>query len=183
MIETLTKKWRVILIQGLLVIALSIIIFNNPGTVLMTISLWLGIIVFAAGILGLIAYFLVNKDQRELSSLLWSLATIIIGLLLVTKIVFTMKAITVLFGLIVAAVGLILVVDSSKARSELSKWWTLATLGVIILVMGIASILNLSAGAESISTLIGISVLLSGIGLVVLSFWKKNLEKLIKDRL
>jgi uncharacterized membrane protein HdeD (DUF308 family) len=183
MANTLTKKWWIILIQGLLMIALSIIIFNNPGTVLLTISLWLGIIVIIAGILGLASYFILGKDERDLSSLLWSMGTLIIGLLMVTKIVFTMKAITVMFGLIVVVVGIILLIDSINARSQWSKWWVVTILGIIILVLGIASILNISSGAESISNLIGISVLISGIGLVVLSLLKKYMVKLIDEKL
>jgi uncharacterized membrane protein HdeD (DUF308 family) len=182
MVKTLTRKWWAILIQGLLMIALSIIIFNNPGTFLMTISLWLGIIVLITGILGLAAYFISNKNEREMSSFLWSICILVIGLLMVTKVVFTMKAITVLFGLIVTIVGIILLIDSWSARSQWSKWWLLSILGIVILVMGIASILNISSGAESISNLVGISILLSGIGLVVLSFLKKSLLKLIREK-
>lgn len=176
----LKKKWWVILLQGLLLIILSIIIFNNPGAVLVTISLWLGIIVLLVGIAGLASYFFDNTS-KEHTTLLWSLVITVIGIFMITKIVFTQIAITVMFGLIVTAVGLILIMDSINIRNEWSKWWILTISGVIVLVMGITSIFSLSSGEENISALIGVSVLMSGVGLVVLSLLKKSLVNLVKE--
>ena len=175
----LKKKWGVSMLQGLLMIILSIVIFNNPGAVLETISLWLGIIVLLVGLAGLASYF-TDKASKENSNLLWSLVITVIGIFMVTKIVFTQMAITVMFGLIVTAVGFMLIMDSINIRKDWSKWWILAISGIIIIVMGITSIFSLSSGAENISALIGVSVLMSGIGLIVLSILKKSLVNLVK---
>lgn len=177
----LTRKWWVILLQGLLLIILSIIILNNPGAVLLTISLWLGIIVLLIGIAGLASYFFDNTSSKEHSSLFWSFVITIIGLFMITKIVFTQLAISVMFGLIVTAVGFILIMNSINIRKDWSKWWILAISGAIILLMGISSIFSVSSGAENISILIGIPVLMSGIGLIVLAFLKKSLLNLAKE--
>jgi uncharacterized membrane protein HdeD (DUF308 family) len=179
------QKWWVVLIQGILLIALSIIILNNPGGVLLTISLWLGIVVLLAGLFGVIAYYVGDKEKRDVSSLVWSILITIVGFLLLIENVFTMKAITIVFGIIVATVGLILFVSGWHSKTQSDKWWILALLGVIIFITGISSMFNLSSGAESISFLLGISVLLAGLGLTTLAFWKKRflnlIEKSIKE--
>jgi uncharacterized membrane protein HdeD (DUF308 family) len=54
-------------------------------------------------------------------------------------------------------------------------WWIIASIGAIALILGIKSIVDVYSGAQSISIIIGISVLLSGIGLVILSFLKKKI--------
>ena len=176
----LKKKWWVSMLQGLLMIILSIVIFNNPGAVLETISLWLGIIVLLVGIAGSMSYF-ADKTSKEYANLLWSLVITVIGIFMITKIVYTQVAITVMFGLIVTAVGFILLIDSINIRKDWSKWWILSFSGVIIIVMGITSIFSLSSGAKNISALIGVSILMSGIGLIVLSVLKKSLVNLVKE--
>jgi hypothetical protein len=45
-------------------IILSICIFNNPLTVLTGISIWFGILVFAAGIPGIIDWFVADIVKR-----------------------------------------------------------------------------------------------------------------------
>lgn len=176
MIKILNKKWWTILIQGSLLIALSIIIFNNPGTILMAISFWLGIIVLTVGMLGVLSYFISSKNEREKSLLIWSSVIVIVGILMMIKVVVTMKIITVLFGLIVSSIGFLIVLNSLHSKSLFSRWWILTTMGVACMIVGIASIINFSSAAETISNLIGISVLLSGVSLTILAFWKKNFK-------
>ena len=56
-LSTLFRKWWVILLQGILMIVLSILIFNNPDSVLSAIAFYLGAIVIVSGIIGIIAWF------------------------------------------------------------------------------------------------------------------------------
>jgi len=43
-LKTLFRSWWMILIQGILMIGLSILVFKNPDTVLATVALWLGLV-------------------------------------------------------------------------------------------------------------------------------------------
>ena len=72
MSQSLGTRWWLILVQGLLLIILSIYIFNNPAGVLAGISFWFGVIVLAAGLVGIIAWFASSKIERESFSLLWA---------------------------------------------------------------------------------------------------------------
>jgi uncharacterized membrane protein HdeD (DUF308 family) len=44
MIQLLFRKWWLILIQGILLIILSMYIFNNPVIVLAALSFWLSVL-------------------------------------------------------------------------------------------------------------------------------------------
>jgi uncharacterized membrane protein HdeD (DUF308 family) len=178
--RTLFKEWWVILLQGVFMIALSIIIFNNPGPVIAAVALWLGVVVILTGLVGTIAWFSAAKQDREILSLLASIVILIIGVLMITKMVVTIKAITIVFGLIVAFIGWVLLSAGWNSRKEWPGWWFIALLGVATLVMGIKSIFDIYSGAENISNFIGIAVLLSGLGLIVLAFLKKKLVNKIR---
>ena len=178
----LFRNWWVILIQGILLILLSLLIFNNPGVVLATLGLWLGIIVMAAGLYGVIAYFATSKDDRDIVTLLGSIAIGIIGFMLISKLIISMIAITIAFGTIVSVVGLSLVSGSWKGRKHFPMWWAITILGIAILLIGIKSMFDVGAGAQNISSLLGIAVLLSGLGFVWMSFLKRKLVKRLHDR-
>jgi len=172
----------VILIQGLLMIALSIIIFNNPGAVLAAMAFWLGLVVTVSGLIGVISYFANPEEKYDLSTLLGSSAVLIIGILMFSKILVTMKAITLVFGIVVAIAGIVVISGSWTGRQKGSLWWAVASFGTCVLILGIKSIIDIYSGAESISTLIGISVLVSGIGLIFLALLKREIVLAAKKR-
>jgi len=64
MFQLLFRKWWMVLLQGILLIILSIYIFQNPVEVLAGISFWCGLLVLAVGLLGIIAW-LAADNQRE----------------------------------------------------------------------------------------------------------------------
>jgi uncharacterized membrane protein HdeD (DUF308 family) len=179
--STLFRKWWVILLQGILMIVLSILIFNNPDTVLSAIAFWLGAIVMVSGCIGIIAWFTNEKESRDLPVLLASLVMLIIGILMISKMFVTIKAITLVFGLLAAIVGLVLISGGWNGRKQWPLWWLIALLGVGALIIGIKSILDVNEGAENVSTLIGTAVLLSGIGMIFLAFFKKRIVQVIGE--
>jgi uncharacterized membrane protein HdeD (DUF308 family) len=162
-------------------IVLSILIFNNPDAVLSAIAFWLGVIVLVSGFIGIIAWFTNEKESRDLPVLLASLVMLIIGILMISKMFVTIKAITLVFGLLATIVGLVLISGGWNERKVWPLWWVIALLGAGSLIIGIKSILDVNAGAENISTLIGTAVLLSGIGLIFLAFFKKRVVHKVRE--
>jgi uncharacterized membrane protein HdeD (DUF308 family) len=51
------RKWWVAMIQGITLIILSIYVFNNPLNALKGISVWIGVLIFFTGIVGIISAF------------------------------------------------------------------------------------------------------------------------------
>ncbi len=182
-VSILFRNWLVLLIQGIFLIGLSVVIFNNPDAVLAAMALWLGATVLVTGFVGFISWFNNTDEERNISIMLGSCAMIIIGLLMISKLLVTIKAITFLFGLLTAILGWIVLSGSWNAREKWSLWWIVALLGAFTLLAGIKSIMDVYAGAESISNLIGVAVLFSGIGLICFAFLKKKIADTIQDKL
>ena len=82
MLNTILRKWWLILLQGILMIVLSYFIFDNPAAVLAGISLWFGIIVIMIGITGIAGWMVTPSSGRETFSLIWSVLTALFGLLM-----------------------------------------------------------------------------------------------------
>lgn len=180
--SVLFRNWWVILIQGFLMIVLSTVIFNNPDTVLTAMAFWLGIIITATGLVDMVGWIVNTQEKRSFYNLLSSIAIFIIGLLMISEMFITIKAITLLFGLLVTIVGLVLIYGTWKGMEKWSLWWLIALSGAGALIMGIKSMIDVYSGAQNIANLIGISVLLAGAGLIFLAFLKRKIMKAIEQK-
>jgi uncharacterized membrane protein HdeD (DUF308 family) len=183
MLQLLFRKWWVVLLQGILLIILSIYIFQNPVEVLAGISLWFGLLVLAAGVLGIIGWLAADKPEREGVSLFWSILTAALGLLMLLHLLATMKTLTVIFGLWMLVTGLLLAQSGWSLKRENSFGWAMVIAGVLSAAAAFMMIFNVGTGAVGISTLFGLQVLLTGIALVLLSFAKKLVAGRVKDKI
>ncbi len=183
MFQLLFRKWWVVLVQGILLIILSFYIFQNPLEVLAGISLWCGLLVLAAGLLGIIAWLAADKKERGGMSLLWSILTAAFGLLMLLKLLATMKILTVIFGFWMLSTGLLLVQSGWSLRSRHALGWVMIIAGVLSAVAAVMMVFNLGTGAVGVSTLLGLQVLLTGLALVLLSFAKKFVADRIKGKI
>ena len=182
MLQLLFRKWWVILLQGILLIILSFYIFQHPVEVLTGISLWCGLLVLGAGLLGIISWLASDKAEREGMSLLWSILSAAFGLLMILKLLATMKILTVIFGLWMLLTGLFLVQSGWALRSRNSLGWTMIIAGVVSAVAAVMMVFHMETGAVGVSTLLALQVLLTGLALVLLSFAKKMVAGRIKDQ-
>jgi len=183
MLKLLFRRWWVLLIQGILLIILAIFIFNNPLNVLAGLSIWVGILVLFAGIAGIFAWFSAEKEERESGSLLWSIVTILFGIVLLANLLATMKALTILFGVWLLIGGINLIRSGLALRKETSSSGLLIIVtGILAVIVALATIFKIGTGAVTISVLLGLQVLLIGIALVIFSIAKKMIAEKIKDR-
>ena len=181
--ETVFKKWWVILIQGILLVIIGFIFFNNPTEVLTAISFSIGLLNLVAGGAGLIAYFTSSKEEKDGTGLLWSLGTLLLGILLLTKLGFTMKMVTIFFGIWILLTGIwLLSAGWAHLKDGAIAWLTLVG-GILSIIAGIAIVFNMYTGAVWISTLLGIQAIVAGIAMIVLALAKKKVVKQVKDRL
>jgi uncharacterized membrane protein HdeD (DUF308 family) len=182
-LRLLFRKWWVVALQGLLLIILSLYIFQNPVAVLAGISFWFGVVVLATGLLGVVSWLVADTSERSALSLVWSIVTAVFGLLVLGNMFATMKAITVIFGLWMLLTGLQLAHSGWSLRSRSALGWVMLSAGVLTAATAVTMIFNVRAGAVGIGTLFGLQVMLAGIALVLLSFAKKVLaEKLAAKR-
>jgi len=179
--STLFRKWWIIFLQGVLLIIISFIFFTNPAEVLAVISFWVGLLTLIIGIMGLAGYFMMDKNERENSSLLWSIATLLFGILLIGNLGLTMKLITVLFGIWILMTGIWLTTAGWEYRRNGAPGWLMLIAGVLSIIAGVAIVFDVKIGAVWISTLLGVQTLLAGLGLVTLAFIKRKVVRKLKS--
>ena len=183
MIKLLFKKWWLVLVQGILLVILSIYIFSNPINVLAGISIWFGLLVFAAGVLGIISWFAADETEKESMSVLWSIVSAVVGLLMLFHLLATMKVMTIFFGIWMLATGVHLTKLGWSLKEKHSFGWIIFIAGILSVITGIMVLFNIGTGAVGISILLGFQVLVAGIALIVFSLAKKALAGNIKDKL
>lgn len=177
MLATILRKWWVILIQGILMVILSFMVINNPITTLAGISLTIASLVLLIGALGVVWWFSAPEDERETSTLVWSIVTAVIGILMAAKLGVTMFTVTVLFGIMLLANGYHLVKNGWSNRELGAQAWLVMIIGVLSLICGLLSVFNVGMGAITISAFLGYQILLGGIALIALAFLKKRFVK------
>lgn len=183
MLQLLLRKWWVVLLQGIILILLSIYIFNNPVTALAALSIWFGISVLFSGLLGVLSWLGADTSERSGMSLIWNILTAILGLLMLMHVLATMVAVSMIFGLWMILTGLHLIQIGWAQRKNHSFGWLILIAGVLAVLTGFPMLFNISTGAVGISTLLGILILLTGISLVLFAFVKKKAAGRMKDKM
>ena len=179
----LFRKWWVNLLQGLLLVALSIYIFNNPGALLAGISLWFGLILLCIGLMGIFSWFSTDKQERDDMSLLWSGITFVFGLLIVFNLLAAMKILTVIFGIWILLSGVWLLKNGWTLKSTIAGGWVMFIIALLSILIAVMMIFDIGTGAIAIATLFGLQVLLMGVALVLLAFAKKILRSKIRNKI
>ena len=175
------RKWWVSLIQGIILIILSIYIFNNPLDALKGISVWIGILILFTGVVGIISWMLADQDKKEYSSLLWSFLTIVFGIVMLLNLFTTTRIVAILFGLWMVFLGLHFIEEGLVFRKHQPFRWATVIAGVLCIIAAVVLIFDLGTGT-GVSLFIGVQILLAGIALVIISFARKELVNKMMDR-
>ncbi len=175
------KKWWVLLLQGILLIAMGIFFMNHPAEVLLAVSLWVSVFVLASGLLGIFSYFGEEKEERDSGMFWWSLATAAVGVIMISGLGITAKSITLILGVWIVITGIWLARAGWSFRQESALGYLVALLGLFAIISGVAVLFDLYQGAIWISTLIGIEAILSGIALIAIGLVKRNVKGKVKQ--
>jgi len=168
------RPWWLAMIQGIALIIMSIYVLNNPLNALKGISVWIGILIFFTGIVGIISWFFADRDARELGSLVWSLITIVLGVLMLMHLFATTRMIKILFGLWMVFLGLHFIESGLIFKKHQPFRWTTVIAGLICIFAAVVLIFNLGTGAGA-SLFIGVQMLLGGVALIIISFARKEM--------
>ena len=173
------RKWWVGLIQGIVLIILSIYIFNNPLDAMKGISIWIGLLILFTGLVGIFSWF--SADKRENTSLLWSVLTIAFGLVMLLNLFAASKIVTILFGLWMVFLGLHFIESGLVFMKHKPFRWVTVFTGVLCIVAAGVLIFGWGTGM-GVSMFIGVQILFAGIALVIFAFVKKEAATRIAER-
>ena len=175
MAKPIIRKWWGVLIQGIVLIVLSIYILNNPLNALKGISVWVGILIFITGMMGIISWFAVDRGGRKYTALLWSILTIGFGIVMFLNLFTATKIITILFGLWMLFLGLHFIEDGLVFKKHQPFRWITVIAGGMCILAALLLIFNIGTGI-GVSLFIGVQILLAGIALVIFSFARKEAD-------
>ena len=174
------KKWWVGLIQGIVLIILSIYIFNNPLNALKGLSVWIGILILFTGLVGIISWMAADRDKRN-TSLLWNFLTIVFGIVMLMNLFTTTRIVEILFGLWMVFLGLHFIEQGIVFMKHQPLRWVTVIAGGLCLLPAVVLIFNLGTGMGA-NLFLGVQLLLGGIALIFISFARKEVAGRIEDR-
>ena len=177
-----TKIWLVI--AGILLVALGVFCLCEPTSTLFATAWMIGCMTLISGVSKMIftfrtQVFLPNSGSRMLSSLL----LIILGIIFLANNLFVTISLPIIFAMWVLIEGVIVAVNSFDYKKYgFQYWWVLLLIGIAGAVLGVLGLRNPDPSAATLSTLIGIGIILIGVGYIVAVCGVNKFEKQVKQQ-
>ena len=177
-----TKIWLVI--AGILLVALGVFCLCEPTSTLFATAWMIGCLTLISGTSKMVftfrtQLFLPNSGSRMLSSLL----LIILGIIFLANNLFVTISLPIIFAMWVLIEGVIVAVNSFDYKKYgFQYWWVLLLLGLAGAILGILGLRNPDVSAATLSTLIGIGIILIGVGYIVAVCGVNKFEKQVKQQ-
>jgi len=169
--EILSRYWWMTVLRGLFWILFGVVILARPGISLLSLTLALGIVIFADGILNVMNAFAGRKVHEDWWVLLLvGLTGIGIGALTFYSPQTTALALVFYVAIWAIATGLLQIAAAIRLRRQLAGevWWILA--GIASVIFGVLLIVQPAAGALTLLWLFAVYAIAFGALLVLLAF-------------
>jgi uncharacterized membrane protein HdeD (DUF308 family) len=169
--EILSRYWWMTVLRGLFWILFGVVILARPGISLLSLTLALGIVIFADGILNVMNAFAGRKVHEDWWVLLLvGLTGIGIGALTFYSPQTTALALVFYVAIWAIATGLLQITAAIRLRRQLAGevWWILA--GIASVIFGVLLIVQPAAGALTLLWLFAVYAIAFGVLLVLLAF-------------
>ena len=169
--EILSRYWWMTVLRGLFWILFGVVILARPGISLLSLTLALGIVISADGILNVMNAFAGRKVHEDWWVLLLvGLTGIGIGALTFYSPQTTALALVFYVAIWAIATGLLQITAAIRLRRQLAGevWWILA--GIASVIFGVLLIVQPAAGALTLLWLFAVYAIAFGVLLVLLAF-------------
>lgn len=153
---------------GILSIFVGFYAMNRPGLATLVVAKVVGILVLASGIVLFISAVFGKARQHRLLDFFSAVLRIVVGLFLVTNIIGTVLALTIVLGAVFLVEGIFSLVLGLKLRGKNPAWGWVVLSGVASLVLGGMLIAQFPSSAIwAIGLLFGINCLFTGFSLIM----------------
>lgn len=176
------KHWYIPMIIGLLFIIFWGYIFTVPLEAYMTLSILFSVSFIISWVLEI---FFAIQNRKELDSWAWYLTAWVFGLIVWILLLINQETSMAILPFVVGFVLLLRSVQLMGIAFDLKKykvirWWNLAIIGVIGIVISILLILNPTFTGISLVVLTALGFIILWVALIVLSFDLKKVKKVAK---
>jgi uncharacterized membrane protein HdeD (DUF308 family) len=174
MLETLSKRWWLIALRGVLAILIGLAAFVWPGPTIIALALLFGAYMLVDGVLALIAAISGRGGDRWWLLLLEGIVGVLAGIM-----AFIWPGLTALVAVYLIAswallTGVLEIVAAIRLRKQIEGEWMLVLGGVLSILLSILLIVLPGAGATALVWVLGAYAILFGVMLIALSFRVKG---------
>ena len=172
------KNWWLLTLKGLLAIIFGIFAVAMPGTTLITLMIYFGIVIIIGGIF-LITGALTHKDHSKSwrNWLYEGIFDILIGLVIIFFPEFSIDIFIIILAIWAISVGFSQLVNAMNAKRENKSRWMMFLNALIVIVFSIILFINPFEGAVAVTYLVGIFAIIFGLFITLYSINLKTLKK------
>lgn len=163
------------MLRGVIIFLFGILAIVSPGTVLLTLILYLGVIAVISGAILIIDSFEADKNEKVIK-IIEGIIYILFGFLFIFKPDYIVKFTMIFLALWALLAGLFQIYSAIKLRKVINNEWLMILNGVISVIFAILIFTNIIVSVQAIVMVLGIYALVSGIFMILLSFKVKSLK-------
>jgi len=168
--KSLHDHWVLYLIEGLVLLGLGVAAIILPVFATLSITLVIGWILLASGILGLMTSFMARQAPGFWWSLISALLAIVAGLLLVAWPSYGAYSLTIILIAFFIIEGLTSIMFGFEHRPHVSTWGWMVASGMVDLLLATILFLALpGAAAWALGLLVGINMIFGGAALAAIA--------------
>ncbi|MFC3881728.1 HdeD family acid-resistance protein [Algoriphagus namhaensis] len=165
------KYWWLAFLRGLILIVLSIYIFQNPVSALLGVAIYISISFLFTGITQIFVSIAVRKEAENWG---WGLAggivDLLFGFVLLSNPEMSAASLPFAVGFWLIFSGVMTFVSSFQIKKEgSSSWWLEMLGGLLSILIGYLISSNLILGTLAITTWLGAGLMILGISIIALA--------------
>jgi uncharacterized membrane protein HdeD (DUF308 family) len=169
-VETVRSASTVSILWGVLLIVFGMVAIGSPFIAAVAVSVVVGWLVVLAGVVHVMLAFRAHGAGSMIWKLLVGIAYLAFGGYLIVHPVLGAASLTLLLASLFLIEGILNIVLYVKMRSAHGSSWMLID-GIITLLLGVLIYMQWpSSSAWAIGTLVGVSMIFSGVARVMMSF-------------
>jgi uncharacterized membrane protein HdeD (DUF308 family) len=176
-LEVIFRNWWSYLLRGLVAVIFAILLLAWPGATLKAFMVIIGIFLLLDGFINMIrSAVLAGRREKWGWSLIWGLAGIIIGIIIISHTRFTLEFVATLAGIWVLLMGIAEIALAFDMPPESGRG-IVAVLGIISIAFGIIIIATPFGTIYALSVVFAIYLIVVGALDVVLSYYVRKMQK------
>lgn len=170
--------WWMFALGGLIGIAAGVIVLVEPSISLATLAVIAGIFLLVDGIIELV-WSLVNSVENRALTAIFGVVSAVVGVILIRHPTGSVAVIALLLGLWLLIAGLLRLIT---ALAVPPRSFGSALLGLVELVAGVVIVSSPNIGVTTLAILIGIAWILRGLMMVVVAWTLRGLRRGSDDK-
>jgi uncharacterized membrane protein HdeD (DUF308 family) len=178
MFTTAGNRWWSFLVQGVVMIAIAILVLVQPSTLIMLIGAYAVI----DGIIKLIATMSGEEDgQSRILALVIAAVSIVTGIIILTSPVFAAGLLTLIIAIWAVVVGAMLLIWAFRLRKDAQNEWLMIVFGGVSILFGLLVFANIGQqdGVLALRTLFFVYMLVGGVLAIALALRIRSLRDVL----